>query len=116
MEDQGSEWCYAVSLSSDRDRAMKVTLPAQSRPRAACVITSTTASGFDSIRTWLEWTVTVVAFMVCAIIASSWGGMTRSSEAIMYQDGFNLKAGAVAGVPNATPATGPWVTTKVCFS
>ena len=34
----------------------------------------------------------------------------------MYQDGFNFQAGAIAGVPKATPATGASVTTKVCFS
>jgi hypothetical protein len=59
--------------------------------------------------------MTVVALMFCAIIASIWGETTLSSLAIMYHDGFTLQAGAVAGVPNATAATRPWVTTKVCF-
>ena len=59
--------------------------------------------------------MTVVALMSCAIIASIWGKITLSSLAIMYHDGFTLQAGAVAGVPNVTAATGPWVTTKGCF-
>jgi len=67
----------------------------QSRPCAACVMTSATASGCESMMTWLESTVVVSAWIVCAIMASSSGEMTRSSLAIMYQDGFVCQAGAV---------------------
>jgi hypothetical protein len=59
---------------------------------------SATASGRDSMMTSLEWTVVVSALIVCAIMASSSGEMTRSSLATMYHDGFVYHAGAVAGV------------------
>src|SRR5580704_7388345 len=90
-----------------RRMAGPVEQSSQSRPCAARVMKSATASGLDSMMTWLEWTVVVSALIVCAIMASSLGEMTRSSLATIYHDGFVRQAGAVAGVPNATSAIGP---------
>ena len=69
---------------------------------------SATLSGCDTMGTWLLARVSVVAFIRLAESLSTAGGIVRSSEATMYQEGFVCHAAVLILSLKHRAANGPW--------
>src|SRR5262245_8802348 len=76
---------------------------------AAAMISLATAAGCESIGTWLDGTLIVMAFILLANLRSRSGWIMRSFAATTYQVGFDFQAAVETLASNSALLVAPWV-------